>query len=53
MIKQDFNDGLLGFLDSSPTPFHATQNMAGMFANAGFTQLFEVQRWIEVGKEKK
>ncbi|MCX6076080.1 MAG: M18 family aminopeptidase [Campylobacterales bacterium] len=45
MIKQDFNDGLLGFLDSSPTPFHATQNMAGMFANAGFTQLFEVQRW--------
>ncbi|MFA6190983.1 MAG: M18 family aminopeptidase [Sulfurimonas sp.] len=45
MTKQDFNDGLLGFLDASPTPFHATQNMTGMFENAGFTQLFEVQKW--------
>ncbi|MBD3797839.1 MAG: hypothetical protein IE887_08905, partial [Campylobacterales bacterium] len=41
MTKQDFNEGLLGFLDPSPTPFHATQNMAGMFANAGFVELDE------------
>ena len=45
MTKQDFNDGLLGFLDASPTPFHATQNMAGMFRNAGFQQLDEIQKW--------
>ncbi len=45
MTKQDFNDGLLGFLDASPTPFHATQNMAGMFRNAGFEELDEVQKW--------
>ena len=45
MTKQDFNDGLLGFLDASPTPFHATQNMAGMFKNAGFQQLDEIQKW--------
>ncbi len=45
MTKQDFNEGLLGFLDASPTPFHATQNMAGMFANAGFIELHEVQKW--------
>ncbi len=45
MTKQDFNDGLLGFLDASPTPFHATQNMAGMFINAGFKELDEVQKW--------
>ncbi len=52
MNKQDFNEGLLGFLDASPTPFHATQNMAMMFENAGFTQLHEVQKWnLEAGKK--
>lgn len=24
MNKEDFNEGLLGFLDASPTPFHVT-----------------------------
>ena len=52
MTKQDFNDGLLGFLDASPTPFHATQNMAGMFENAGFEKLNEVEKWnLEEGKK--
>lgn len=52
MIKQDFNEGLLGFLDASPTPFHATVNMAGMFANAGFTELNEKEKWtLEAGKK--
>ena len=45
MNKQDFNDGLLGFLDASPTPFHATLNMSMMFENAGFTKLNEVDKW--------
>jgi aspartyl aminopeptidase len=45
MNKQDFNEGLLGFLDASPTPFHATQNMAMMFENAGFKKLDEVEKW--------
>ncbi|HUH42636.1 MAG TPA: M18 family aminopeptidase [Sulfurimonas sp.] len=45
MIKKDFNEGLLGFLDASPTPFHATENMAGMFQNAGFVRLHETQKW--------
>ena len=45
MNKQDFNEGLLGFLDASPTPFHATQNMAMMFENAGFRKLEEAQKW--------
>ncbi|MDY0124354.1 M18 family aminopeptidase [Sulfurimonas sp.] len=45
MTKEDFNEGLLGFLDASPTPFHATQNMAGMFENAGFVKLSEVEKW--------
>ena len=52
MNKQDFNDGLLGFLDASPTPFHATRNMAMMFANAGFLKLNEVENWkLEAGKK--
>jgi aspartyl aminopeptidase len=45
MQKQDFNEGLLGFLDASPTPFHATQNMSAMFENAGFTKLDEKEVW--------
>ncbi|MBE0514029.1 M18 family aminopeptidase [Sulfurimonas sp.] len=52
MIKQDFNEGLLGFLDASPTPFHATINMAGMFENAGFIKLNEIEKWsLEKGKK--
>ena len=45
MQKTDFNDGLLGFLDASPTPFHATQNMSMMFENAGFIKLQENEKW--------
>ena len=52
MEKQDFNDGLLGFLNASPTPFHATQNMSAMFSNAGFIELNEVDKWeLESGKK--
>ena len=52
MNKTDFNEGLLGFLDASPTPFHATQNMAAMFANAGFKLLREDEKWELVAGEK-
>lgn len=52
MNKNDFNEGLLGFLDASPTPFHATLNMKKMFLNAGFKELNEVQKWELVEGEK-
>nr|WP_321268625.1 M18 family aminopeptidase [uncultured Sulfurimonas sp.] len=45
MNKNDFNEGLMGFLDASPTPFHATKNMADMFENAGFIKLYEESKW--------
>ncbi|WP_294965569.1 M18 family aminopeptidase [Sulfurimonas sp.] len=45
MNKKDFNEGLLGFLDASPTPFHATLNMSMMFENAGFIKLEEESKW--------
>jgi aspartyl aminopeptidase len=52
MNKQDFNEGLLGFLDASPTPFHATLNMSMMFLNAGFIKLNETDKWeLEQGKK--
>jgi len=50
--KKDFNEGLLGFLDASTTPFHATRNMAMMFENAGFLRLSETEKWdLEKGKK--
>ena len=52
MNKEDFNEGLLGFLDASPTPFHATRNMAMMFENAGFVELDEKSQWeLEAGQK--
>ena len=45
MNKNDFNEGLLGFLDASPTPFHATLNITMMLDNAGFIKLIETQKW--------
>jgi aspartyl aminopeptidase len=41
----NFNQSLLGFLQASPTPFHATINMASTLISAGYTELFEDQSW--------
>ena len=38
-------DGLLEFLASSPTPFHATANMAAGFEAAGYRRLSEADVW--------
>lgn len=52
MTLEDFNMGLLGFLDASPTPFHATRNMVMMCENAGFLKLDEKEKWsLEVGQK--
>ena len=52
MNKEDFNEGLLGFLDASPTPFHATKNMSLMLKNAGFNELIETKTWdLEEGQK--
>jgi aspartyl aminopeptidase len=45
MTREDFNEGLLGFLDASPTPFQAVTNIAGMLENAGFVCLDERGEW--------
>lgn len=41
----DFNEGLLAFLDASPTPFHAVAEMQSMLAVDGFTVLEEGDAW--------
>jgi aspartyl aminopeptidase len=42
---RDFNAGLLRFLGQSPTPFHATHNLASLLAAQGFQLLDESQAW--------
>ncbi len=41
----DFNTDLLNFLHASPTPFHATKNIADQLLAAGFIPLYEGDIW--------
>ena len=45
MNQAQFNAGLLAFLDQSPTPFHATENLTGALNSAGFERLEERAAW--------
>ncbi|MDE1462330.1 M18 family aminopeptidase [Spartinivicinus sp. A2-2] len=45
MSLEAFNQNLLSFLAQSPTPFHATTEMASALKAAGFNQLFENETW--------
>ena len=40
-----FNQGLLNFLEKSPTPFHAAQNIVAQLQDAGFIRLDESDEW--------
>ena len=46
MNNADFNQQLIDFLNSSPTPFHATQNMAAILTKNGFNELQEPNMWV-------
>jgi aspartyl aminopeptidase len=50
--QADFNAELLKFLQASPTPFHATKNIAKRLADAGFTRLLEGEVWSLVPGER-
>lgn len=45
MNQTSFNENLLAFLQASPTPFHAVENMASALDTAGFTRLLEGDTW--------
>jgi aspartyl aminopeptidase len=50
MEHTNFNDSLLSFLQSSPTPFHATDSMRNALISEGFVELLEENKWaIEEG----
>jgi len=40
-----FNQGLMGFIQQSPTPFHAVTNLVKMLADAGFSRLQDDNPW--------
>ncbi|WCN14233.1 M18 family aminopeptidase [Marinomonas mediterranea] len=46
MESSNFNPSLLRFLQSSPTPFHATQSMKSRLLEAGFLELREDDNWV-------
>lgn len=49
--QNQFNQGLLDFLHASPTPFHATTQMAHQLQQAGFIALHEGDAWqLESGQ---
>lgn len=45
MHQSSTNQDLAGFIQASPTPFHATQNLAARLLAAGFEQLNERDEW--------
>ena len=45
MEKHTFNDGLLQFLQQSPSPFHAVSTMLATLESAGFELLHEKDAW--------
>lgn len=44
-MASTLTDDLLAFLQASPTPFHATQNVARELLAAGFVALNEREAW--------
>ncbi|NOY62114.1 MAG: M18 family aminopeptidase [Gammaproteobacteria bacterium] len=43
--RDDYNRGLLDFIDHSPTPFHCVEQMVTRLEAKGFQRLHEADRW--------
>lgn len=43
-VAEDLND-LIGFVDASPTPYHAVATAAALLDHAGFTALDPIEDW--------
>lgn len=41
----EFTNGLLDFINNSPTPFHAVKTMSEILEQSGFKRLHESERW--------
>ena len=42
---QKFAEGLLQYLNDSPTAFHAVENAAALLRENGFQELKETEKW--------
>lgn len=42
---QKFAEGLLQYLNESPTAFHAVENAAAILTESGFRELKETEAW--------
>lgn len=51
MQDVDFVNGLLDFIDKSPTPFHAVNTMACILDENGYKRLDEKEQWELQGKQ--
>jgi len=50
-LQMEFNQGLCSFINNSPTPFHATAELAQQLEAANFIALDESEAWsLEAGK---
>ena len=45
MMFENINEGLLDFLEKSPTAFHAVSNIRAALQASGYTELSESQKW--------
>jgi aspartyl aminopeptidase len=45
MNKDTFNQALFSYLSTSPTPFHATNNIAQVLLSQNYCELFESESW--------
>lgn len=52
MAAQSFTEELLAFINRSPTPFHAVEQMVAALKQAGFEQLDEAASWRLDGFER-
>ncbi len=52
MKKNQFNQKLCEFLDASPTPFHATENLLKIVMDAGFILIKESDDWTLLDQGK-
>jgi aspartyl aminopeptidase len=52
--QRKYANGLIDFIHSSPTPFHAVSNAKAILLKAGFTELPERESWhdkVQRGKK--
>ena len=45
MNDNEFNQGLMDFIESSPTPFHAVETMIARMECMGYQRLYEADAW--------